>query len=273
MKLYKNILAILFAFLFIGNIYGQELKVSAENDLKEDMALVPCKYKDRLDTVKKLFLKMGASEDRISTEKFKEGTNLVVKLKGSSDETIVIGAHYDKTDEGCGAIDNWTGIVIIANLYKTLSQYKTTKSYAFVAFDNEEKGLFGSAAMVKAIPKENYAQYCSMVNLDSFGFTAIQAPSNMTSPKMMQLAKDLAKEGNIPFNDRPIPGADADSSSFISKKIPAITFDGLPDNWQDFLHSKNDKIENVNMKSVYFGYRFSLLYITRLDAASCGNFR
>jgi len=263
----------LLSVLLAGNLLGQDSRISTEAQLKADVELAPCKSEERLEIVKKLFLKMGAKESDISIEKYKDSENVVVKKKGASDETVIVGAHYDKVKEGCGAIDNWTGIVILANLYKTLAQSSTTKSYVFVAFDQEEIGLLGSKAIVKAIPKENLPQYCAMVNMDSFGFAVPQAPSNMSNSKMVKLAKEIAKGMKLQFSDAAISNADADSSSFLAKKIPAITFDGLSSDWQKYLHGKNDQVANINVQSVYIGYRFILAYITKIDAAGCGEFR
>jgi len=64
----------------------------------------------------------------ISVSKLKNVENLVVTHKGTSDETIVIGAHYDFEERGCGAVDNWTGIVTIARLYRTTRQYAGDKT-------------------------------------------------------------------------------------------------------------------------------------------------
>lgn len=170
-NLKPKIRLILLSVLLTGNLFGQDSRISTEEQLKADIVLAPCKSAERLEMVKKLFLKMGAKQSDISTEKFKDSENFVVKKKGSSDETVIVGAHYDKVKDGCGAIDNWTGIVILANLYKTLAQSSTTKSYIFVAFDQEETGLLGSKAMVKSIPKENLSEYCAMVNMDSCGLS------------------------------------------------------------------------------------------------------
>ncbi len=276
MKFYNlktNVFLTFLTVLLIGNVFGQNFKISTQEQISEDIQLAPCTSAGRLEAVKKLIIKMGAKESDISTEKFREGENLVVKKKGSSDETIIIGAHYDKIDAGCGAIDNWTGIVIMANLYKTLSQFATKKSYLFVAFDKEEIGLLGSKAMVKAIPKENLLQYCAMVNMDSFGFAMPQSPSNMSNSKMVKLAKETAKEMKFQFEDASILNADADSSSFLARKIPAITFDGLSNDWQKYLHTKNDKISNINMQSVFIGYQFILVYVTKIDGTTCSEFR
>lgn len=264
----------LFVISLIGNTaLAQNPRIANQDDIEDDLQLAPCKANERREAVKKLFLKMGAKEDDVFVESFDKGTNLTVRIKGKTDETIIVGAHYDKVAEGCGAIDNWTGIVILAHLYKTISQYQTDKSYVFAAFDKEEDGLLGSKAMLKTIPKENYSKYCAMVNIDSFGFTAPQAADNMSAPEMVRLAKKVGDRLQVPFKDADIVGADADSSSFQRKKIPAITFHGLAYNWRNFLHSSNDKLENVNARSVYIGYRFVLEYIIELENLGCREFK
>ncbi len=218
---------------------------------------------------------MGAKETEVTVEKFDKDkiSNVVVKKKGKSDEIIVIGAHYDKTDDGCGAIDNWTGISIIAHIFKTLRQIETEKSYIFVAFDQEEKGLRGSNEMVKAISKESRQNYCAMVNFDSFGFAAPIVLQNTSSSKMVSVAKKLAEENKFTLAAVTIEGADADSSSFKSRDIPAITLSGIDNNWKNYLHSKNDQLEKINMSSVYLGYRFGLMFAAKLDQTICKEIR
>src|SRR5215204_6778229 len=114
-------------FIIIGTIIiaaalagsAQGIKYSTEGEIKEQIAATPCgKNSERLSAVKELFLKAGASVEDVKIEKIKNVENVVVVKKGKTAETIVVGAHYDKTDDGCGAIDNWSGIVIVANIYR-----------------------------------------------------------------------------------------------------------------------------------------------------------
>lgn len=269
-------LALLFVFGFSAQVFAQQAKplISTEEMIAESVKLAPCKGVERIEAVKKLFAQMGAKEDEILVEKFNKDkiSNVVVRKKGKSDETIIIGAHYDKTADGCGAIDNWTGIAIIAHLYKTFSQIETQKTMIFVAFDQEEIGLLGSDAMAKAIPKESRPNYCAMINFDSFGFSAPMALQNTSSSKMISLAKKLAEESKFKLSSPTIEGADADSSSFRNRDIPAITFSGLDGKWADYLHSKNDQVKKINMSSVYFGYRFGLLFTDKINSSACREF-
>ena len=185
----------------------------------------------------------------------------------------MVGAHYDRTDSGCGATDNWSGVSILAHIYKTLRPLDTTKSYIFVAFDQEEAGLKGSSQMLKAMTDIEIDKICSMVNFDSFGQAYPMALKNASSTKMLKLAEGLGKESGFKLNSVEIPGASSDSASFLGKKVPAITLSGLGGNWTEIIHSSNDKLDKVNIESVYLGYRFGVVFISKLDSAGCGEFK
>jgi len=265
----------LIALLSITGIAQETSRIamSTEKEIKEDISVVPCKNKDRLEGVRKLFRKKGAREADIKVDDFKYVKNLVVEKRGNSSETVIVGAHYDEIGGGCGAIDNWTGIVIIANLFKTIKDLNTNKTYKFVAFGKEEMGLIGSKAMADSIPKEERLNYCAMVNLDSLGMANPQVMRNISDKRLTALAKETAESMKMPFNIATIRGPSSDSASFQSKRIPAITIHGMTDRWSDYLHSPRDQVKNVNSMSVYYGYRFTLNLLAEIEARSCDAFR
>jgi len=256
------------------------VKVSTEEELKADLTTGPCENTERLEAVKALFRKMGATDADIKVEnvkakeKDKDILNVVVTKKGKTNETVVVGAHYDKVKEGCGIIDNWSGIVILAHMYRTLSSLETQKTYVFVAFDREEEGMKGSAAMVKATPKETLAAYCSMVNLDAFGLGYPVILGNASSKKMVKSAEELAEKLKAKITTVDLTGiASSDSASFKDKDVPAITLSALSNKWTEFMHSPKDKFENVIMGSVRIGYHFSMEYLKKIDAAGCSDYK
>lgn len=247
-------------------------KVSGIEDIREDFEKVPCDNNERLAGVESLFERAGVSPSDVKLEKYKDVENLVVVKKGESSGMIVIGAHYDKVREGCGAVDNWTGLVALSHIYRTLRNIPLKKTLVFVAFGKEEKGLVGSHAMANAIGEDQVVEYCAMINIDSLGLGPPQVADNMSSKKLELLAEELAKEMGMPFAHASIRGADADSSSFVAKQIPAVTIHGLNNNWTKILHSQRDQMAKVDMASVYFGYRLAMSMILRLDASPCGAF-
>jgi hypothetical protein len=131
MKLPKTLkfpILILVIWMCSSIVYAQSDITSVDDEFKTELALGPCKNDARLAAVKNLFLKNGAAESDIVVEKFKDVQNVIVVRKGKTDDTVVIGAHYDKVSAGCGIIDNWSGIVILTRLYKAFKNKDPQKT-------------------------------------------------------------------------------------------------------------------------------------------------
>jgi Zn-dependent M28 family amino/carboxypeptidase len=255
--------------------YPPQSLITSREEMKAEFDSVPCKNGDRLTAVKALFEKMGAKPEEIVVEKVKGVENVIIRKASAngSAEKIVIGAHYDKTPDGCGAIDNWTGVVAVAHVYRTVKDLPLKKNVIFAAFGQEEKGLVGSSGMAEAIKKEQVAEYCAMINIDSLGIGAPQTLDNISSEKLIDFTAALAEKINLPFARSRIDNASSDSASFIKKKIPAVTIHTLNGNWPKILHSSNDDPSRINHDSVYMGYRMALALLLRVDGADCQSFR
>ena len=243
------------------------------DEIKADLQAVTCSDSHRLDAAKALFEKMGAPASDLSIQTQRGVRNLVVIKRGTSDERIVVGAHYDKTYKGCGAIDNWTDIVAIAHIYKTLKSVPLTKTLIFVAFGKEEHGLVGSHAMADAISTKELRLYCGMVNVDSLGLAIPQVADNLSAGKLEALSAGLAKEMGIKYSHAPVEGGLSDSHSFLVRGIPALTIHGLSSEWKTILHTDADQRSKVNPASVYLGYRLALAVVEAMDKALCDAFR
>jgi Zn-dependent M28 family amino/carboxypeptidase len=272
---FTSCLAVLILFIAAITTSAQEpgFKVSTPEEIKEDFSAVPCEDKQRLEAVKSLFERAGVPSSEVTIEKYKDVENFVWTKKGESSEKIVIGAHYDKVSDGCGAVDNWTGVVTLSHLYRTLKDIPLKKTLVIVAFGKEEKGLIGSRAMTKAIDKDQAAEYCAMINIDSLGLSAPQVADNMSSKKLAQFTEDLAKEMKMQFARASIPGADSDSTPFNEKKIPAVTIHGMNNDWPNILHSGNDQASKINPISVYLAYRLTLAMVVTLDKSPCAAYK
>jgi Zn-dependent M28 family amino/carboxypeptidase len=257
-----------------GVALGQSSSAIAhEEDIKRDLETVPCKDKDRLEGVKTLFTAAGADESEIELKEYKNVTNLIVTKKGTGEGTVIVGAHYDKVSDGCGALDNWSGIVILSRLYSSIKSLDTQKTFVFVAFGKEEKGLIGSEGMAKEIGKPDRANYCAMVNFDSFGLAYPQSLRNISDKSLEAVAEGVSEEMKIPFSSAAIELASSDSASFRKRDIPSITLHGLNNDWQKYLHSSGDTLKNVNSQSVYIGYRHGLVVLSKIENAPCDAFR
>jgi hypothetical protein len=246
--------------------------VSTLEQMQEDLQEIPCQPKKRLSAVRRLFEKMGATSSDASVMKSGAAKNYVVRREGTGTDMIVIGAHYDFAKEGCGAVDNWTGVVMLAHMYRTISRMNHSKTVLFVAFDQEERGRVGSRAMVQSILKTGISHYCAMLNFDSFGMGKTFAIEQISSLKLVQLGAVLAEGLQVPFSSKVISG-DSDSTSFLKQGIPAITLSGLSDGWAWVLHTKKDQQNAISTDSVFVGYRLAMAMWSSIDAAHCDSYR
>jgi putative aminopeptidase FrvX len=275
MKTFKcHIWSFIVVILFAITAFGQVV-FSPKDEVEKSVKSVPCPQNERMEGVRRLFKEAGAKDEEIVIEKFEKDktANVVVRKKGETDETVIIGAHYDRTNLGCGVLDNWTGVTIISHIYKTVRPLSTKKSYIFVAFDREEEGLRGSNQMAKAMERPAIDKTCAMVNFDTFGMAAPMGLRNASSPKLIKLAERLAEGAKFKFVAVDIEGATTDSASFRDRKIPSIAIGGVGANWTQILHTSDDKVSKVNMDSVYMGYRFGLAYLAEIDATPCQDYR
>jgi hypothetical protein len=244
----------------------QRIDISSAEQIREE-------FSERLGAVRALFGKAGAPAAEITTDRHRNVENLVVVKRGETAEKIVVGAHYDKVSDGCGAVDNWTGVVALTHIYRTLKDVPLKKTLIFTAFGKEEKGLVGSRAMANSLGAEQISDYCAMINIDSLGLAPPQVAEKMSSRKLGDFVAELAKEMKIPFGRVGLKNADSDSTPFRTKKIPAVTIHGLSNDWPNILHGRNDQASKVSPSSVHLGYRLALAAITRLDESHCAAYK
>lgn len=95
--------------------------------------------------------------------------NLSTVIKGQSEKTIVIGAHYDSTGEKQGSLgttDNGSGVAAILALAKRFQGQTIPYTVKLIAFGAEEFGLQGSKAYVGQ-QQEPLDNVVGMINLDT----------------------------------------------------------------------------------------------------------
>jgi Zn-dependent M28 family amino/carboxypeptidase len=255
---------------FVGSI---DVSYSTEEDLSADVALSPCKNDDRVGAMRELFTRCGATSENSKLVEAGKYKNFVVTVPGSGSGTVVIGAHYDKVKDGCGAVDNWSGVTLVAHLYKTFHQMQPKRTFIFVAFGGEEEGLKGSRAMADEIPKPERSSYCAMLNFDSFGLGRPQIIDEISSPKLTTFVAKIAEESKIPFYATRLGIGDSDSTSFKRTGIPSVTLHGLSSEWNKILHTDKDKTSAILPASLYAGYVLALNVMKKLDVYDCAALR
>jgi alkaline phosphatase isozyme conversion protein len=93
--------------------------------------------------------------------------NVVAVKPGLSDQTLIVGAHYDSGDEAKGVDDNASGVAVMLEAAELLSKVETPYTIIFVAFGAEENDLDGSYYYVERMSSSEIKNTVAMINLDS----------------------------------------------------------------------------------------------------------
>lgn len=173
----------------------------------------------------------------------KTDRNVIAALPGTSDEWIVVGAHYDHLGFGglsslaksgeekqihYGADDNASGVAVVMELAAALasSKSKPQRGIIFALWSGEENGILGSAAFAEKppVPVEKIAAY---VNFDMVGRLrenklSMQAVGSSKVWRKLLEKRNVAAGFNLVMQDDPYLPTDV--TSFYPKRIPVLNF-------------------------------------------------
>lgn len=240
----------------------------ADAVLDRRLEAVQRKNPDRKEAMAAMFFEAGCSGERFS-ERVVKGSklpNLVCVLPGTSEEILLVGAHFDKVKDGDGAIDNWTGASLLASLYESHRAYGHNYTIWFVAFTDEEAGLVGSKAFVKNMPREELARLKAFVNIDSVGTGSLKVWAKRAHRPFSNLAASVGSQLQIEVSAMDVDGVgDTDSHPFVDKKVPVIDFHSLDQKSWRILHTDKDVLAAVDRDRYRETYRFLTVYLGVLD--------
>ncbi len=154
------------------------------------------------------------------------GRNVVGVVRGTLDEAVVVGAHYDHLgrDEKrgrtyYGADDNASGVAVMLEVARRFAARPTGRTLVFAAFSGEEMGLYGSRYYVTkpVVPLEKTV---AMINLDMVGRlreTLVVFGADTGDRFREHLGKSAIP---LAFNKDAI--GPSDHTSFVLKGVPSV---------------------------------------------------
>jgi aminopeptidase YwaD len=173
--------------------------------------------------------------------------NVIAKVRGASEEKVVVGAHYDSVWRGPGAIDNATGVEGVVRLAEHFAGRPLPRTLEFAAFGAEEVGLVGARRYIAAArERDELGAIAGMVNLDCIGHgEKLQLLSS--TPALLDDA--LAALRRLGLEDRyellaetALEDAGTDHVPFAAAGIPAISILHFP--YEEY-HLPEDSLDLV----------------------------
>ncbi len=209
-----------------------------------------------------------------------KGTNVIAMLPGTgtSDQVIVISAHFDHVGTRNGEIfngadDNASGTAALLQMIAHFRAKPPKHTLMVAFFDAEEMGLLGARALV-ANPPIPLTRIAANVNMDMVSrsdtarlWAAGATPWPQLRPLLEQLAADAPLTLKLGFDSG--TGRDnwmqlSDQGAFHSAGIPAVLFS--VEDHADY-HKSTDDVERIQPGFYYNATRTIAEFVTRLDAA------
>ncbi|HET7435668.1 MAG TPA: M28 family peptidase [Thermoanaerobaculia bacterium] len=123
-----------------------------------------------------------------------DAPNLIAEIRGTSNEIVVIGAHYDSVEGSPGADDNASGVAALLALARRLHGTQPRRTIRFVAFVNEEPPSFQTPRMGSwnhaRRAHEHHEKIVAMLSLEMLGCYADEAGSQQYPPALRAFYPD-----------------------------------------------------------------------------------
>jgi hypothetical protein len=226
------------------------------NDTKREAALV------------QLFREAGCTPADLSEQPVpsRKQPNVICVLRGSTPETIVIGAHFDHVAAGDGLIDNWSGASLLPSLYQSLIGSARRHTFILIGFTGEEEGLVGSEYYVRQLQPDKLSNIEAMINVDSLALGPTKVWVSQSDPRLVNAIGLVAQSMKLPIAGMNVDGfGDSDEESFIRKKVCTLTVHSLTPQTTHVLHRRDDNPSAVQFSDYYQTYRLLAGYLAVLD--------
>ena len=198
-----------------------------------------------------------------------ESRNVVAEIPGTSDEWIVLSAHYDSTALSHGSYDNMTGCVGLLGVLEAMKSKKRRYGLRFVFCGSEERGLLGSKAYVKD-HEEELEKVALNINLDMIGTIMGKFIAKVSAEdKLAHYLSYLGAELGFPV-DAKTGVYSSDSTPFADKGVPALSLARLANGSVAPIHCRYDRPDVLSMEQMQKDVAFIAEFTRRMaDAAVC----
>ena len=141
--------------------------------LENEVHSVPADDEGRFTHLKAAFASAGCGGDSMKVqpvgEKAGGGANLICTWPGKSAFTIVVVAHYRHEGKGEGAVENWSGAILLPYLYLAVQAQPRESTFVFL----ESYGSAGTTEYMKSLTREQKQQIRAVVSVEALGVSPV----------------------------------------------------------------------------------------------------
>ncbi len=194
-----------------------------------------------------------------------ESSNVIAELPGTDPElesqTYILGAHLDsinsdgENESAPGADDNGSGVALMLEAARILSQYEFDRTIRFAAWGAEELGLHGSSYYATNIDPEK-EDLRGKFNYDMVGYSeedehAITLHADEQSSWMLDYQKDVAESYEVDLNftyEYNSENTRSDHASFWNEGYDASL--AIETEFNPYYHSEEDTLDKLTIPQI-----------------------
>ena len=257
----------------IEELLGQ-IDANSYTELLTELTTFPTRYActqsylDAKDAVAAHFTELGLEVEQLQFNNHcylcegAQGIDVIGKKVGSvrPDDWYMVGAHLDSISQNpCvnapGANDNGSGSAAVMELARLFADVNTEGTILFVTFGGEELGLYGSAAMARAMADNgSIDKLKGFVVLDMISFHADTwggyLEGSKRTPEQQQAVYTIGAMGQT-YTELVMTGAfsamGSDHVPFLNKGVPGALLIETDWSHDDGYHTTNDILERQDI--------------------------
>ena len=208
------------------------------------------RFLDAGDAVKVSFLLGCRSESDA------DSANVIGEIRGREkpEEVVVIGAHLDSWDVGCGAHDDGAGVVHVMEALRIIKSLglQPRRTIRAVLFTNEENGLRGGKAYADAHASD-MDKHVAAIESDSGGFRP-RGFGVSAGEGGLDLVREIARAlDRIEADTVEDGGGGADISAMRAFGVPQMGLQVDTINYFDYHHTEADTLDKVDPHDLQMG--------------------
>lgn len=224
---------------------------------------------DRRITLMRLFEDVGCRNGFLRAQPVEDADapNVICTLPGRSEKVIIVGAHFDRVDEGDGVADNWSGASLLPSLYQSLRSKVREHTFIFIGFSDEEEGFIGSGFYAEQLTAAQLESIQAMINLDTLGLDSTKVWARNSDPDLVSLIRKVASYMHLPIDPVNVDDiGDSDGISFKKRDVPILTLHTVTPDTLHILHSEQDRFSAVDLNDYYDSYNLIAAFLAALDS-------
>ena len=196
----------------------------------ERMKAIPETNEARALKLKELFSDAGCNGNSLVEQKVDgvDSPNIICRLGTENEDTIIVGAHYDRNSSAQRPLDNWSGAAILPALYQSLKSRKRNHSFIFVAFADSGADPAGAEFFVNHLGRTQLDRAEAMINVDALGLSPTKVWTAHSDKELVHSLIVMVYALKLSASQIDIAATGAtDSDPFAARHIPQITIHSL----------------------------------------------